>query len=150
VKNKPLFDKTLNILVKAYLNNTLQHGHCRVCAVGNLIAANCGYKFTNASVAVLDWENGISRWGNVFYTYDGKQLQDLSKYRGEAKKQIDSTGYSVKELSRIEFAFETAPKGNSDEEWMYTGLMAVLSVLQEIHEVSKEEAAKAKALFVKL
>ncbi len=44
MKNKSLYDKTVSILVDAYMNDTLQHGNCFACAVGNIVAANCDVK----------------------------------------------------------------------------------------------------------
>jgi len=43
MKNKKLFDKTISILVNAYLKGTLIHGDSCACAVGNLIAGHNNY-----------------------------------------------------------------------------------------------------------
>lgn len=42
MKRPELYQKTVDILVKAYFDDTLQHGNCYACAVGNIIAGNCG------------------------------------------------------------------------------------------------------------
>ena len=39
------FNDTINILVDAYLKNTLLHGNCCACAVGNIVAAKMGYRY---------------------------------------------------------------------------------------------------------
>jgi hypothetical protein len=39
---EPLYHKTIGILVDAYFDDTLQHGNCSACAVGNLVAAAKG------------------------------------------------------------------------------------------------------------
>jgi len=59
------------------------------------------------------------------------------------------------DLAKIEFAFESAPHtcDESDEtnaEWMFNGLMAVVDVLAEIHNVNLEVKESAKAMFVKV
>lgn len=41
------FNHSVNVLVKAYLNNTLAHSTCYACAVGNLVADGIGTKVIN-------------------------------------------------------------------------------------------------------
>lgn len=147
MKNKPLFDKTLNILVKAYQNDTLEHGDCNACAVGNMIAANCGYDYIKDEFGFLWWGVNYPLWQLVFST-GYEQRINSNAYVGDAKKQIDSTGYTWQELAKIEYAFETANKGNSSDDWILNGLLAVYDVLCEVHEVEKKEE-DAKLIFVK-
>lgn len=148
MKNKKLYNKTINILVNAYFNNTLEHGMCTMCAVGNLVAANMGYTFKNNT-----WNNGAGytfpRWNNVHMYTDDEQKFDLSKYVDTAKKEIDSTGYSPLETAAIELAFETANKGKSKDEYMFNGLMAVVNALDKIHEnIDVEITTTSKNKFV--
>lgn len=147
MKNQKLFEKTVGILVNAYRNDTLEHGYCHACAVGNIIAANCGIEDD------LDWlektgDYPITGWGLVFTTGAGYQRINESEYKGAAKFQIDSTGYSWQELAKIEYAFETAPKGNNDDDWMLNGLLAVYDVLCDIHEVDRSEVKAGEEVFV--
>lgn len=136
MKNEQLYNKTVDILVQAYLNDTLQHGNCYACAVGNMVAANKSYTYYEGM-----WVDAFSWWNSVFSTdvYYGIQTIEINNYTGDAKEQIDSTGYSVRELAEIELSFETAPRGNSDDEWMFNGLMAVIGVLDKIHENTDTE-----------
>lgn len=147
------FNHTVNVLVKSYLEHTLFHGSCAACAVGNIIADSTGRKVIGRN----SWNNGFPTWDDVFVTAFGvPQPIEMQHYIGEAKKQIDSTGYSVKELARIESAFEcvrgrdrfTESKSSEDEE-MFNGLMAVLDVLAEIHNIDLTVREEAKLLFVK-
>lgn len=131
MKNQEQFNRTISTCVKAYQNDTLRHWNCAACAVGNLIAASIG-SFT-------------PMWQYVFIS----GTFNLNAYTGEAKRQIDSTGYTVQELAKIEHAFETASFGQSTEDWIFNGLMAVVDVLMEIHEASQEEVQEAKLLFSK-
>jgi len=159
MKNEELFHKTVAILVKAYLNNTLEHGNCCACAVGNIIAANLRISINPVSDRMIKngWERSQPLWQSVFQT-DARahhQLKDFSKFTGLAKKQILVSGYSLEQLMQIEFAFETAPDmadydfTSLDDTWMYNGLMAVIDVLCEIHEMNEEVKQETKALFVK-
>lgn len=130
-----LYHKTVDILVKAYFDDTLKHGNCVACAVGNII--NHYRPFTSEEKTNLQYR--ISGWSSVFCTLgaghpDQEQVILPRNYKGDSKEQIDSTGYTWQELAKIEFYFETAPQGKSEDEWMFNGLMAVIDVLDEIHE----------------
>ena len=152
------FNHTVSILVKAYLNDTLEHCNCAACAVGNIIADANGdvpLKILERRKMglVFDTFKSMKRpeWFKVFVTPFNGARQDLNidKYIGEAKRQIDSTGYFLRDLAKIEHAFESADYGNDDNEWMFNGLMAVVTVLAEIHGVDLESTENAKLLFVK-
>lgn len=130
MKNPALFNKTISILVKAYQNDTLEHGICSACAVGNLC-------------------NGSGAWSHVFYTCTGGQIIKRGNYFGWIKETIDATGYTWQELAKIEYSFETAKKGSTHEEWNFNGLMAVCDALMKIHEATPEETESAKLQFVK-
>lgn len=134
--NRPeLYNKTVDILVQAYMNDTLQHGNCHACAVGNLVAANCGY---NMGQLGLWYRNGllvVSSWPNVHCVNEDGQYLNFCNYTGEAKEQIDATGYSPIETAGIELAFEsTRENGNTDDERMFNSLLAVIDYLDKIHE----------------
>jgi len=138
---KPTFEKTIDVLVRAYMNDTLRHGSCYACAVGNIILDATGAYYIDFGI----WSKGDPMWQCVFVTNeDGQQIWE-DNYSGEAKKQIDSTGYTWQELARVEYAFENV-YGNKDEK-MYNGLMAVVDVLAEIHQVDLTVGEQAKQMF---
>jgi hypothetical protein len=154
MKQPDLYKKTVDILVDAYFKNTLEHSICTACAVGNIIAANKGYELENTgevdldgrTMTTFDWitpfgrvESMAPQWKYVFMTDGIAQRIDPLGYNGEAKAEIDSTGYSWANLAKIEYAFETAPKGKTKEDWMFNGLMAVIDVLDKIHENNDTE-----------
>ncbi len=109
MKNKEQFEKTVQVLVKAYFEGTLEHMDCRACAVGNIV--------------------GHGEWMPQFVRYDPYN-----------ERVQNNSGYTWKELGVIERAFEsvitTREDFNSDQH-QYNGLMAVLDVLFEIHEVEQ-------------
>ncbi|KAA5545017.1 hypothetical protein [Adhaeribacter rhizoryzae] len=147
MKNKELFDRTVKILVNAYLNNTLVHNNCGACAVGNIIAANMQIKYDS----YLKWIGRQLAWSTVFVTmpFKSEQVQRPWAYNGSAKEQIDATGYSWQELALIEAAFESAPKNTTPDERMFNGLMAVVDVLGQIHDLNEETKQATKELFLK-
>ena len=130
MKNKELYDRTVSILVDAYFNDMLLHRDPCGCAVGNLVANGIGCTVEKIILddkqEEINWINAYPAWTNVFCTYGGgKQEFYPSDYKGVAAIQIDSTGYKWPDLAKIEKAFETAPRGNSNEDWNFNGLMAV-------------------------
>lgn len=147
MKTKAQFSKTVDILVKAYLNDTLQHADCSKCAVGNIVNA-CFPVVSGLQPSF----NKYSGWASVFVTDrgdNGKRYLNPQNYTGLAKIEIDSTGYSWEQLSDVEHAFEMADKGNSYDEYMFNGLMAVVDVLADIHQIDLKAKEEAKLLFVR-
>jgi hypothetical protein len=147
MKNKEQFDRTIKILIGAYLNNTLIHRNCHACAVGNMVAANLDIKYDQN----LKWIGRQVAWKEVFVTfrYQIAQVKRPWAYTGEAKVQIDATGYSWQELAKIEYAFERASMGNTRDDHIVNGLMAVVDVLCQIHEAEQTTKTATKELFIK-
>lgn len=147
MKNQELFNKTISILVKAYHAGRLQNQNCYACAVGNIIADNCGFEYEKDSEGLWVWVGKRVMWQNAFVTIRGYgQDIDLSNYVGEVKRQLDSTGYKVMELAKIENAFEEG--SDSDGDFLFNGLMSVVDTLMLIHEANEIEVKQAKQLFV--
>jgi hypothetical protein len=148
MKNKALFDRSVKILVNAYLNNSLVPGNCHACAVGNLIAANLNIKYDHN----LKWIGRPVAWSRVFVTLSFKiaQVKRPWAYAGAAQEEIDATGYTWPELARLEYAFERAPRGKNADERTFNGLMAVVETLGQIHETDEHTKAAAKELFLKV
>lgn len=144
-----LYKKTTDILYDAYFKNELAHGECTACACGNIIAKNMGYEIITLGNGDKYWSKDDTLtsgyWAGVFYTPEKtflsrqKQVVSVSDFKDEAKDQILSTGYNIGELSQIEFAFEAAKRGRSKEDYMFNGLVAVLEVLKNIHQVTEDE-----------
>ena len=129
---------SIEVLQKAYLNETLEAGNCQACAVGNLVAAS-------------DYEGTISDWRYVFCTnegaqefYDSRNSREYSVLHDLGLEAIEATGYSVAELAKIEFAFESALTENEAEDMpehqsQWIRLQAVLEVLFDIEGVEYDE-----------
>lgn len=149
---KPTFEKTVDILVKAYLNNTLMHGDCEACAVGNIVHAAGAPRYNHGTLE----SDSCGAWKNVFYTETETHIQRLfcdyknTIYYQNGISVIELTGYHWEDLAKVEFAFETAEPGKSKDEWMFNGLMAVVDVLAEIHGIDLKVREDAKSLFVKV
>lgn len=141
---KPTFESTVSILVKAYLNDTLEVGNFCACAVGNLIADAVGAELVpvkGASVSKYKWRHP---------EYVGSEWYQ-SPTSITARSQIRSTGYSFQEIWAIEKAFEKVRRmycGTKDEE-MFQGLMNVIDVLADIHGIDLKTRESAKLQFVK-
>ena len=158
MKNKELFEKTVNILVNAYLDDMLINRVSTKCAVGNLISANCKYsadKFFGYNYFVdendfyfkPEWTNVFITSSNFFGLIQSKKFK-IDNYNGEAKRQIDSTGYTPHELAQIENTFEKGCRfAKFKKNTIFNGLMKVLDILMVIHEANEEELTQTKKLF---
>lgn len=165
---KAIFEKTVDILVKAYLNNTLQHGNCYACAVGNIIASGLGCEVVKNRIGSdkISWSNDmpypgldkdrITGWGAAFVTEfnsSGKLKQTINETALQAhvvSQQIVASGYTWQELAKIEFAFESVRGEDfTKDQLMFNGLMEVVDVLAEIHGIDLKIKEQAKQLFVK-
>lgn len=145
--NRPeIYQKSMDVLVKAYIDGGLDRMDCAACAVGNLVAAGCGYTRSPKKHKFLDSEGRIvtSYWSVIINSADGLHFIPSDVY-----KQITCTGYNRRELHKIEEAFMHPPESGNfgycvqyDEQ--YHGLIAVLKVLDEIHEV-KDDTIKASS-----
>lgn len=140
--NRPdLYNKTVDILYKAYFDDTLEHSNCAACAVGNIIAARNNYKVMKGYTCWRGQNDLLvsTSWDNVFFTGYGKQVMYRALYKDDARREIDSTGYELDELAKIEFAFESCEWLCSPDEYMFNGLVAVLDALAQIHEVTDQD-----------
>jgi len=139
--NEALYNKTVNILVDAYFNDTLISNDCTACACGNLIAAANSYKRVEIhDEAFWMTPDGVyinPIWQNVVYTrtytFLNKKKAQLCmwNYNQFVKKEIESTGYRLHDFAKIEHAFEVGYKGKDK---MFNALMSVIDILDEIHE----------------
>ncbi len=140
---KATFENSVNVLVKAYLDDTLQHNNCHACAVGNLVAAACGYRYEGQSRKLYMGYHQPHWYTALIYGIRNDK---------EIKSQVESTGYLLDDLRKIEGAFEGADRpenGPTKEDIMFAGLMAVVEVLADIHGIDLTTKEKAKELFVK-
>lgn len=138
---KATFENTMDILVKAYLNDTLKHGDSASCAVGNI--CNGEKEWAHLFVTLTDSHEQIIASDGQFISHKLFENKTTRIPKDEiemgklnfALEVVNKTGYSVKELAKIEYAFETALKGESNDDWMFNSLLAVLEVVAEIHGV---------------
>lgn len=107
------FERTIDILVRAYKDDTLRHGNCTACAVGNIIRG-CNGEVT------CNWFYHMSK---EVMGYDLGGLYNETT----AIEEIESTGYSIKEIDKIERAFESSIS-------QFDGLMKVVDVLISLEE----------------
>ena len=169
MKREELYKRTVDILVQAYFDNTLQHGNCYACAVGNIVAGNMGIRFFKGKYGSACDINEYLIWEGKKPTYCSADQKD--DYRttitsvvctlrdGERvelteniKKQLLSTGYTLEELIEIENSFEKVDfEAVSDDERMFNGLMRVVDALDKIHENNDVVATQvAKKRFEKV
>lgn len=128
---KATFENSVNVLVRAYLNDTLDAGDCKACAVGNLIQHACNIPPNSASF----YPDGGSWYSTM--RDDSRLFKVLSEH-----PHIVQTGYTGLEIYKIERAFMTACSQSIIDD-NFERLLAVVDVLAEIHSVDltvKEQA----------
>jgi len=159
------FNHSVNVLVRAYMNDTLEHNNCYACAVGNLVADAYGYTYTDAvdggcrkKKALLQNngryfdrdKSGINVGADWYNLIDFIDFIDPNPQDPKGLKEIEKTGYSFEEVKAIENAFESVSEYNkSEDQYMLDGLMAVVDVLADIHGIDITAKEEAKKLFVK-
>jgi hypothetical protein len=152
MKNEKLFQSSIKKLVIAFMKGELNATICTACAVGNIC-------------------NNNESWADIRDVNTFKEVTACSSYlEKQALKCIQKSGYSFEELMKIEKQFligvgmHNGIEINHIDFWHYnklvdigeadsinfTGLMAVVDVLQEIHECNADEVKEAKEMFVKV
>lgn len=141
-----LYEKTVNILVDAYFNDTLQHSNCYACAVGNIVAGSNNIIFGGTCMHGIKWFGSDNILDTpTFYLGTGYKVPE------KVVSLVTNTGYSIPELAKIEVAFEMANQGNTPDDRMFNGLMAVIEVLDQIHQNTDTQLTTAtKQKFIKV
>lgn len=122
MKTSERFNRALNRLVKAYMNDTLNAGKCTACAVGSMCGGDSEWRY-----AV--WAEDVSGCGRTQRTCNSYHIPseyDLLR----SIKRIKLTGYTPHQLALVENAFMNhciSP---------FRGLMAVVDVLCEIEGIN--------------
>jgi hypothetical protein len=85
---------------------------------------------------IYKWSNGVEPvWTNVFVWGEAKGGDTSMETRPDIRKQINSTGYTWRELMEIEKAFELGTMNKEvNDKSQFDGLMAVVECLDKIHE----------------
>lgn len=165
MKNLELYNKTVDILFQAYFKGELEHGLCHACAVGNILkeaAAKVGVSNKRWAVKFItllseDYTHGSRQliagksellFANMLFGHYARTAENDNEVEilNEANLLLENSPYPIEDLIKIEAAFEKGYCGQKrdDEEWMFNGLVAVLDVLKQIHEVENDEPVKTK------
>jgi len=145
------FYNAVDVLVRAYLTDTLTAGSCESCAVGNLVANSCGYTISRPRN-----EHGVPDRNGVWIDSSGSRIPnnrlgawfpvlrnncDSEKDHQAGMNQLHSTGYSARELYDIEAAFENRHNRRYRPD-LKDRMMLVIDVLGRIHKISTTEMLK--------
>lgn len=164
-----IYDEVLGVLIKAYEDGTLLRTSPCGCEIGNLIAHYNGYKYDPIALKydtmpakwiTKDGKDVYPTWifkfvtvevenpNNEEYIYKhriiGSKCQILYPHNPEGYHQLRSIPLPLKILLDIEWAFETAPYGEDDDEGMFNGLMASIEILDKYFQASKEKSEQKK------
>jgi len=120
-ENNILFEKSVNILINAFVNDNLINGSCTSCAIGNLLQ---GYN-------QIDENKVEDNWFSIVHNL---LINDIKRY-SLAKRQLAKLPYNFDEIEKIEKAFESNKIKGDYSSIAYQGLLNVIGVLEEIHEI---------------
>src|SRR6478609_11644516 len=93
------FNRAIDVLVKAYLNDSLKHQSPCNCVIGNLLKS-CGVEFP-------------STWYIYLFVKRGGTVLDSYGYVSAGEKELKNISYTIDQISEIEDAFE---KNSSNDE----------------------------------
>lgn len=135
---KATFENSVNVLVKAYMNDTLHRLDCHACAVGNIVADANGYN--------------IRFWYDQFeWMNECDPIEPIwCKVSVESDKQIKPTGYTRDQIRSIENAFMGHGYGEEMSIDNFDSLMRTVDRLAEIHNIDLTTREEYKKLFVKI
>lgn len=147
-------EKAIDIFLDAVNSGTLAKGTCAACAVGNLVAHGM-----NGTISKVKSQHGDhdafksdvenSNWAYAFTTSEG----DQTIYGGYLNdplvlSNVEATDFTIKELAKIEFAFETNTKIRFTKYHLATpkqiradqikGLEAVINVMMTFDDVKAD------------
>lgn len=154
------FNKSVDILVTAFFDGELLKGSCTKCAVGNLLGGAIewiSHFYTQHSTKKQVFNripvitNGESHTVHARELVIARpdlacQVRDMFE---KADRLIEASDYSKEELMAIEHAFETAEEvdGVNSIDSQFNGLMAVMDVLFDIHQVDEGRQRQCRARF---
>jgi hypothetical protein len=172
------FWRSIDILATAYLEGSFRPYECNACGVGNLIAADLDGASTDTTVGKWPSHSGseFGYWpeaknviddrpwaltsaislidfepaGLIEATILDSKLLPVSQYSvTEVRPELATNlSYTNAELLRIETALLEKTELGSSEDEIFEGLMAVVDVLFDIHEVEDEDLrGEAKGAF---
>lgn len=139
-KHYKRYADTVNVLVNAFNEDTLTFRDDCGCAVGHIVAKAIGEKVVRVGDE-CSWIYQRPLWSEVFLC--GMDLAPIDSVVGAAD-QIKATGYTIDELKKIEWAFESSLEGK--HEWncmtyenrshiLFAGLLKTLEVVREINNI---------------
>lgn len=159
--------KAIDIFLDSLNDGTLVAGNCAACAVGNLVAANCGVKlsvgkYMDGSIKVspehdtaflpeLGREAQLRSWVNLFCTSDRGQMRSSIKgFTPEMQKEmlaiVNRTGFTIDELAEIEYTFETVARHQGVIDALEAVVQVMLNFDDNVEDVKEVFTKKAEAI----
>ena len=107
-------NEDIEVFLRAIENGTLAKSFCCACAVGNLVTHGLKGTIIRKDVGdIVYFTNDVDSdaWGLVFATTDGEQIVvDSYMNKPSVVRNVKATKFSIQELMKIEYAFETNTK----------------------------------------
>jgi hypothetical protein len=160
--------RAIDIFLDSLNDGTLVAGSCAACAVGNLVAANCGVKlysrldsdgdktvtteYNTVFLPELGKPARLRSWVNLFCTSNHQTRGNIQDFDSDMQEEmlaiVNRTGFTIDELAEIEYTFETVAR----HQGVIHALEAVVKVMMKFDEVDNSVVKevftdKAEAIF---
>lgn len=150
--------KAIDIFLDAINKGTLAKGTCVACAVGNLVAYGKGGQIFKNPLGNFECTIDNSYWGYLFSTSSGIQTKyQTMKHEQNILEDISATDFTLEELMKIEYAFETNTSLSFDRYHYYApdyvrldqikGLAAVVKVMLSFDSTEPVENSEVYEVF---
>jgi len=160
--------RAIDIFLDSLNDGTLVAGSCAACAVGNLVAANCGVKlysrldsdgdktvtteYNTVFLPELGKPARLRSWVNLFCTGDSQTRGNIQDFSSDLQEEmlaiVNRTGFTIDELAEIEYTFETVAR----HQGVIHALEAVVKVMMNfddnVEDVKEVFTNKAEAIFI--
>jgi hypothetical protein len=158
--------KAIDIFLDSLNDGTLIAGNCAACAVGNLVAANCGVKlylttdscgdkivrpeYDSAFLPELGREAKLRSWVNLFCTGLRQVRANIEGFIPETQEEmmaiVNRTGFTIDELAEIEYTFETVASHQGVIHALEAVVQVMLNFDDNVEDVKEVFTNKAEAI----
>ena len=143
------YEKSVNVLINAYRTETLFHGSCSACAVGNLMRGDSQWRWSVGATDAISGKRERIPGGFTFVNITGMSIPELSEIERSFEMVIHNEllkNFTIEELSapmdlnsnikKIIQGYRMWISGSKMKEGQYLGLCAVLDVMAGMIEDS--------------
>ena len=159
--------KAIDIFLDSLNDGTLIAGNCAACAVGNLVAANCGVKlyltidscgdktvkpeYDSAFLPEIGRPAALRSWVDLFCTGSHQVRSNIKGFTPGFQEEmlaiVNRTGFTIDELAEIEYTFETVARHQGVIDALEAVVQVMLNFDDNVEDVKEVFTNKAEAIY---